>query len=139
MDSLSKIFRGDRVIWMIFLFLCLISIVEVFSASSTLAYKNNYWDPILQHTTYLLIGLAVILICHAIEPKIFACVIFLLPVSILMLVITKLWGTNINDADRWLTIGGVTIQSSEIAIVDQLAACSPILKSQSENGCDTCL
>ena len=33
MDLASKLFKGDRVIWIIFMFLCLISVVEVFSAT----------------------------------------------------------------------------------------------------------
>lgn len=39
MDLIKSIFKGDKVIWIIFLFLCLISIIEVFSAASTLTYK----------------------------------------------------------------------------------------------------
>lgn len=39
MDLIKDLFKGDKVIWIIFLFLCLISIVEVFSAASTLTYK----------------------------------------------------------------------------------------------------
>ena len=115
MDFISKVFRGDRVIWMIFLFLCLISIVEVFSATSTLAYKNNYWDPIVRHTVYLMIGVCIVLLCHSIKPKYFSLLVFLLPLSIIMLIITKFWGTSINNADRWLSIGGLTIQPSEFA------------------------
>ena len=38
MDLIKDLFKGDKVIWIIFLFLCLISIVEVFSAASTLTY-----------------------------------------------------------------------------------------------------
>ena len=41
MDLLKSIFKGDKVIWIIFLFLCLISIVEVFSAASTLAISSD--------------------------------------------------------------------------------------------------
>ena len=40
MDLASKLFKGDRVIWVIFMFLCLVSVIEVFSATSTIAYKN---------------------------------------------------------------------------------------------------
>lgn len=40
MDLIKDLFKGDKVIWIIFLFLCLISIVEVFSAASTLTYKK---------------------------------------------------------------------------------------------------
>ena len=36
MDLLKNLFKGDKVIWIIFLLLCLVSIIEVFSASSTL-------------------------------------------------------------------------------------------------------
>lgn len=53
MDLASKLFKGDRVIWIIFMFLCLISVVEVFSATSTIAYKNaNHWAPIVRHATF---------------------------------------------------------------------------------------
>ena len=45
MDLLKNFFKGDKAIWIIYLFLCLISIVEVFSASSTLTYKSgDHWD-----------------------------------------------------------------------------------------------
>ena len=46
MDLLKSIFKGDKVIWIIFLCLCLISIIEVFSAASTLTYKSgDHWGP----------------------------------------------------------------------------------------------
>lgn len=55
MDLASKLFKGDRVIWIIFMFLCLISVVEVFSATSTIAYKNaNHWAPIVRHATFFI-------------------------------------------------------------------------------------
>ena len=34
--KIGNLFKGDKVIWMVLLFLCIISIVEVFSASSSL-------------------------------------------------------------------------------------------------------
>ncbi len=130
MDFLSKVFRGDRVIWMIFMFLCLISIVEVFSASSTLGYKRNYWDPIVRHTVYLMLGVGVVLICHSIKPKYFSLLIFLLPISILLLIITKFFGTSVNGADRWLSIGGITIQPSELAKIALIGTTAFILSKR---------
>ena len=57
--SISNIFKGDKVIWMIFFFLCIISLIEVFSSSSTLTFnKTNYWGPILKHGGILLMGVA---------------------------------------------------------------------------------
>ena len=38
--SIGNIFKGDKVIWMIFLFLCVISLIEVFSSSSSLTYNK---------------------------------------------------------------------------------------------------
>ena len=47
--KIGNIFKGDKVIWMVFFFLCMISIVEVFSASRSellgtyrLPYSNYY-------------------------------------------------------------------------------------------------
>jgi len=130
MDFLSKVFRGDRVIWMIFMFLCLISIVEVFSATSTLAYRHNYWDPIMRHSFFLLAGLGLVLLCHSIKPKYFSLLILLLPLSILLLIVTKFWGTSINGAERWLSIAGITIQPSEIAKISLIGTTAFILSKR---------
>ena len=55
--KIGNIFKGDKVIWMVFFFLCMISIVEVFSASSGLTYKSqNYVGPIAYHTFTIFIG-----------------------------------------------------------------------------------
>jgi len=112
------------------MFLCLISIVEVFSATSTLAYRRNYWDPIMRHTIYLMIGLGVVLLCHSIKPKYFSLLILLLPISILMLIATKFLGTAVNDADRWLSFGGITIQPSEIAKISLVGTTAFILSKR---------
>ena len=46
MDLLKKLFKGDRIVWIIFMLFCLISIIEVFSASSTLTFKSgDHWSP----------------------------------------------------------------------------------------------
>ncbi|MDR0547717.1 MAG: FtsW/RodA/SpoVE family cell cycle protein [Dysgonamonadaceae bacterium] len=79
MDFFGKIFRGDRVIWMIFIFLCLISIVEVYSASSRLTYGVNYWEPIVQHSLGLIAGMFIVLLVHAIPPKYFSIIGVALP------------------------------------------------------------
>ncbi|GHU73297.1 rod shape-determining protein RodA [Bacteroidia bacterium] len=83
MDFFGKIFRGDRVIWMIFIFLCLISIVEVYSASSRLTYGVNYWEPIVQHSLGLIAGVFIVLLVHAIPPRYF---------SIIGIALLLVWG-----------------------------------------------
>lgn len=116
MELANKLFRGDRVIWIIFMFLCLISVIEVFSATSTIAYKNvNFWAPIVRHATFLLGGFVLILLLHNIPCRFFPIFILLLPVSILMLLITPFIGVSANDAHRWLEIFGIQFQPSEFA------------------------
>ena len=114
MDLASKLFKGDRVIWIIFMFLCLISVVEVFSATSTIAYKNaNHWAPIVRHATFLLGGFVLVLLLHNVPCRFFPAFILLLPVSVLMLLVTPFVGINANDAHRWLEIFGIQFQPSE--------------------------
>ncbi|MDD4515345.1 FtsW/RodA/SpoVE family cell cycle protein [Massilibacteroides sp.] len=116
MDLANKLFRGDRVIWIIFMFLSLISVIEVFSATSTIAYKNVYfWTPIVRHGSFLLGGFVLILLLHNIPSRFFPALIILLPISILMLLITPFIGVSANDAHRWLEFMGIQFQPSEFA------------------------
>ena len=116
MDLANKLFKGDRVIWIIYMFLCLISVVEVFSATSMLAYKNvNHWNPIMRHTTFLLAGTVVALIIHNLPVKYLKVGVLVFPASIIMLVLTLALGAEVNDTQRWLSIGGVPFQPSELA------------------------
>ena len=74
MDLIKDLFKGDKVIWIIFLFLCLISIVEVFSAASTLTYKSgDHWGPITQHSVILMVGVCIVVLVHNIPCKLFPC------------------------------------------------------------------
>lgn len=116
MGLASKLFKGDRVIWVIFMFLCLISVIEVFSATSTIAYKNaDHWAPIVRHASFLLGGFVIVLILHNVPYRFFPAFILLLPLSVLMLIATPFVGINANDAHRWLEIFGIQFQPSEFA------------------------
>jgi cell division protein FtsW len=116
MNFVNKIFRGDRIIWMIFFFLCFISILEIFSATSTLTYKKqNYWDPVTRHTVFLLAGTAVVLLIHSLKPKYLSIFIVGLPFTWLLLILTRLFGTYVNGAHRLIELGGLSFQPSELA------------------------
>ena len=61
----KRLFKGDKIIWIVLVVLFALSFIEVFSATSTIAYKNNnYWQPISLHVTYMMIGIAVAWIVH---------------------------------------------------------------------------
>ena len=118
MGLINRLFRGDRLTWIIFMLLCFISLIEVYSATSTLAYRDtHYWSPIVRHAKFLLGGFGIVLLLNAIPSKYFNYVIYLflllLPVSIVLLAITPFIGVDINEAHRFLSIMGVQFQPSE--------------------------
>ena len=137
---IGRIFKGDKVIWMIFFFLCMISVVEVFSASSGLTYKSqNYVGPIAYHTGTIIAGVVVAIITLNIPCRYFKLMTpFLLLITGLMLIVVMLGGgKSTNDASRWISIMGLTIQPSEIAKGTIVLAVAQILSAmQRENGAD---
>ncbi len=136
MDLLKNLFKGDKVIWIIFLFLCVISVVEVFSAASTLTYKTgDHWAPITQHTVILLVGVLVVWITHKVNYRYFQAIpVFLVPISVILLVLVVATGAMTNGAARWMNIFGLQFQPSELAKMAVIIAVSYILaKNQEED------
>ena len=114
--SLQNVFKGDKVVWMIFFFLCMISIIEVYSASSSLSYKGgNFWGPIIYHTVMLAIGWVAMVFVLNVECRYFklATPIFLI-VSVFLLYIVMGIGSVTNGASRWISIFGIQFQPSEL-------------------------
>ena len=136
MDLLKNLFKGDKAVWIVFMLLCLTSIIEVFSASSTLTYKSgNHWGPISSHLIILFIGLIVVLVTHNIPCKWFKTFILLLPLSWLLLISVYLIGAFTNGAKRWIDLGFIQFQPSEVAKMATVISVAFILaKSQEENG-----
>ena len=140
MDFLNRIFRGDKVVWIVFMLLLLISVVEVFSAASMLTYgKENYWWPIREHSINILLGFAVVYIAHLIPYRFYKAVpLVLVPLSIGMLVWVLVKGVATNGAARWIDLGFITIQPSELAKVGVIMGTALILsRTQSEDGANT--
>jgi len=136
---IGNIFKGDRVIWMVFFFLCMISLVEVFSASSGLTYKSqNYIGPIVYHAGTIIAGVIVAIVTLNIPCRYFK---LLTPFLMLISLITLLWvllaGTKVGDAGRWINLFGLTFQPSEIAKGTVVLIVAQILAAmQRDNGAD---
>ena len=129
--KIGNLFKGDKVIWMVFLFLCLISIVEVFSASSTLTYKSqNYMMPLFYHTGMILFGLFVAIVTLNIPCRYFK---IITPLMLFISFSTLLWvlvgGESINGANRVIKLAGFTFQPSEIAKGTMVLATAQILSA----------
>ena len=137
--KLGNLFKGDRVIWMVLLFLCLISIVEVFSASSTLTYKSqDYLGPIIGHTWKILVGVGMAILILNVPCRFFKLATpGLLIISVIMLLWVLFFGEKTNDAGRWINLLGLKFQPSEIAKGTMVLVTAQILSAmQREDGAD---
>lgn len=137
--TIGNIFKGDKVIWIVFFMLCMISLVEVFSASSNLTYKsNNFIMPIMKHAIMLAVGGFIAVVITNIPCRYFK---LTTPFLILISVATLLWvlfaGESINGANRVIEIAGQTFQPSEIAKGTIILSEAQILSAmQTERGAD---
>lgn len=137
-QKFNNIFKGDKVIWMVFFFLCIISVVEVFSASSGLTYKGgNYLAPIFKHCFILAVGFFCMVVTLNIKCKYFK---IATPILIVISALTLIWvffAGQVNNASRWIEILGIQFQPSEIAKGTLVLATAQILSAmQTDNGAD---
>jgi len=133
----SSLFEGDKVIWMILFFLCIVSVLEVYSASSTMTFnKGAYWTPVLKHGLFLGVGVSVAWGTHKIPQRYFGYIAVLgIFFSVAFLLVTMLRGQTTNDAARWMDLGFFSFQPSELA-KGSLVMLSAVLLSyfRDENG-----
>lgn len=116
MSIFGTAFKGDKTIWCIFIALCVISILEVFSASSTIVYRqHSHWGPVFRHAIFLMIGFGGVMFLQRIPTRYFSVLILVLPITWIMLVLAMAIGTDVNGAQRWLGFGALSFQPSEIA------------------------
>ncbi len=118
-NKISAEFKGDRAIWMVIAMLCLASVLAVYSATGTLAWKSKNGDTtlfLITHVVRLAFGLALIYVCHLLHyQKYNRMAPFLLLTVVGLLIFTLLFGVRINEASRWISLGGISFQPSELA------------------------
>jgi cell division protein FtsW len=138
---LDKHFKGDRTIWLIVFILSIFSLLAVYSSTGTLAYKyqsGNTEYYLIKHLIILAFGIALMYGAHLIKytyySRISQVAIWL---TIPLLVLTLILGTNLNEASRWLTLPGtnITFQTSDFAKLALIMYVARILsKKQGEIG-----
>jgi cell division protein FtsW len=113
--------RGDKVIWALVFLLVLISLLVVYSATGSLAYKmykGNTEVYLFKQIAFIAIGFCVIYFAHRVNYTIYskvAKILFLF--SIPLLLYTLLFGVTLNEGSRWikLPIINMTMQTSDLA------------------------
>jgi cell division protein FtsW len=119
--QLLKSTRGDKVIWALVLLLVLTSLLVVYSATGSLAYKmykGNTEVYLFKQITFIAIGFLIIYFAHMVNYTIYsriAKILFL--VCIPLLLYTLLFGVTLNEGSRWirLPIINMTMQTSDLA------------------------
>ena len=130
LQKFFSLFRGDKVIWTVFIILCCISLIEVYSAS------GGQIGALIRHGRFLVAGLLVILGLHYIPYRFFRFFLMLgLAVSfvLLLLIATRVIGVEINAGTRWISFFGLFLfQPSEIAKVTLMGTIAFLLSQQNK-------
>jgi len=113
--------KGDKVIWALVILLVLASLLVVYSATGSLAYKlyrGNTEVYLFKQITFIILGMAVIYFAHRVNYTIWSKVAyFLFIISIPLLIYTLFFGVRMNEGSRWirLPIINMTMQTSDLA------------------------
>ena len=120
MQQLIHRTKGDRIIWGVVIVLSLISLMAVYSATGSLAYRkhqaNEYY--LIKQLGTLAAGLFIIYVAHRVKYTIYSQIaVLIFAISIPLLLYTLFFGTTLNEGSRWIRLPGVgiTFQTSDLA------------------------
>lgn len=132
----GKYFKGDPVIWGIVFILSVISILVVYSATGTLAYKQregNTLHYLIKHSSLVFMSLAAMWVAHRIDYRYYSRLARIaLLVSVPLLIIAWRFGVNINEASRWITLPLIkqSFQPSDLAKLALIASIASMLSKR---------
>lgn len=116
-----KNIKGDKVIWMIVIILSIFSLLAVYSSTGLLAYKKQGGDTehyLLRQFFILTLGFILMYLMHLVRYTYYSRLAQVgLILTVPLLLVTLISGTNLNEANRWLTVPiiNITFQSSDVA------------------------
>jgi len=119
--SAGKIFKGDKVLWVVLIFLSLISLLIVYSATGKLAYTKaggNTGYYLLRQTVFIALGIGfMVFLVNMVPVKIYSILANLLigiTFVILMVAVVQKF-THSKDTTRTLTLWKFSFQPAELA------------------------
>ena len=113
--------KGDKVIWALVVLLALVSLLAVYSATGSLAYKNykgNTEVYLFKQIAFIIIGILVVYFAHLVNYTLYsrvATIMFLLIIP--LLIYTLFFGVRMNEGSRWIRLPliNMTMQTSDLA------------------------
>ena len=138
MERLISKTKGDRWIWLIVIILSVWSLLAVYSATGTLAYKKGVGTEqfLIKHLVMIVGGIALMYFSHLLDYRYYAGISkVLMFITIPLLLYTLLFGANVNDASRWVTIPIInqTFQTSDLAKLALITFLARTLTKKQEN------
>src|ERR1700761_855069 len=138
MNAILGSIKGDRWIWLIVILLSLISLLSVYSAIGTLAYKRGVGveSILIKHLAMIIGGIVLMYISHKLDYRYYSGISKLLMViTIPLLLYTLLFGSHINEASRWIAIPGtgLSFQTSDMAKLALITYLARTLSRKQEN------
>lgn len=113
--------KGDKVIWALVILLALVSLLAVYSATGSLAYKNykgNTEVYLFKQVAFIIVGIAVVYFAHLVNYTLYsrvATIVFMLVIPLLFY--TLFFGVTMNEGSRWIKLPliNMTMQTSDLA------------------------
>jgi cell division protein FtsW len=140
---LKRNLKGDPFIWAIMLLLAIFSILAVYSAASSLAYRKMQGNTeyyLTKHSLLMLSSLGAMWVAHKIDYRYYAGLAkFALWISVPLLLLTWRYGLTLNEASRWLTIPVIdkAFQPSDLAQLALIASLANMLAKRQPNISDS--
>lgn len=134
-EAAESVSRVDKHIWGIIISLLLVSIVELYSASSREVASSavGVYGPILRHGFMLFIGLLIMITLQRIHYRWFVPFIPILAVvSAIMMIYVLFFGDIINGARRSFTLMGVMIQPAEFLKLSSVLVIALVMSRMQE-------
>lgn len=135
---IEKNLKGDPIIWLIVFILSLMSMLVVYSATGTLAYKKmsgNTEYYLFKHSTLVVLSLAAMWLAHKIDYRYYSRLSrFGLWLSVPLLIYAWKFGSNLNEASRWIVIPLInqSFQPSDLAKLALIANLASMLSKKQQ-------
>lgn len=120
MQQVLQKIKGDKVIWSVVLVLSLLSLLAVYSATGSLAWRMDKSSGfyMVKQLGVLIAGLGIIFMVHRINYTKFARFsVLLFFICVPLLIYTLFFGTTLNEGSRWIRLPliNLTFQTSDLA------------------------
>lgn len=127
--------KGDKYIWGVYIFLIIVSVIELYSASSREVTASNVLAPIMRHGFMLLLGFGVVVGLSRVKYKVFNHGITVFALAALLIAVYVLFkGQIINGARRSMSLFGIALQSAELLKISVVLVIARVIAFNQERG-----